>query len=153
MVHRKESDFPKGFNDLKLKQAKEIAKENFKFLVISNNNDTREDLVKKLTELGYLNVESSHTHEAMEKLLSDESINFIIAPWQSMYDSLWKISEKLKENERLIELPVIILSGESAIEDIKKFAMAEKNYSVLRVPFKMETLKEKIDNLLSFAFG
>jgi two-component system chemotaxis response regulator CheY len=118
-----------------------------KFLVVDDFSTMRRILVNIISESGYGKAEeASDGNEALEKLKSspyDFVVTDINMPNMNGFDLL----QRVKADERLKHIPVLLVTAEGRKEDIMTAAkMGAAGYIVK--PFTKPVLQEKVHNIL-----
>lgn len=120
-----------------------------KFLVVDDSVTMRRIVLNSLKNLGYDSfVEANDGKEALEKLVGDESINFVITDWNMPVLSGLEFVKSVRSNEKLNKLPVLMVTTRGVKEDIIEALQAKVNNYIVK-PFTPAILKEKIDQIVS----
>ena len=119
-------------------------------LVVDDDPDTRTYLTTVLEDNGYATVSAKDGAEALEKI--DEELPDLVALDISMPEkSGVAVYRALKENERLKQIPVIIVTGIS--EDFKKFISTRRQVpppeGYITKPVDFEQLLAMVGDLLA----
>jgi len=122
-----------------------------KFLVVDDSLTMRRIVSNSLKNLGYNNfVEAGDGREALEKLASDDSINFIITDWNMPVLSGLELVKAIRSDAKTSELPILMVTTRGVKEDILQALQAKVNNYVVK-PFTPQVLNEKIDQVLATA--
>ena len=120
-----------------------------KFLVVDDSVTMRRIVVNTLKTLGYNQyVEAEHGREALDKLNSDQSINFVITDWNMPVMSGLELTKAIRSDERIKGLPILMVTTRGVKEDIVQALHARVSNYVVK-PFTPQILKDKIDLVLS----
>ncbi|MFO7445561.1 MAG: response regulator [Ignavibacteriaceae bacterium] len=120
-----------------------------RFLVVDDSVTMRRIVVNSLKNLGYEDfVEASDGKEALEKLASDDSINFVITDWNMPVISGLELTKSIRSDDRYTKLPILMVTTRGVKEDIIEALQARVNNYVVK-PFTPHILKEKIDQILA----
>ena len=119
-----------------------------KILAVDDSSTMRRIIINTLKRAGYENVvEAENGKEALAKL-ETEKVDFVITDWNMPeMDGLTFVSNLRKSAEHS-KLPVLMVTTRSVKEDIVEALKAGVNSYIVK-PFTPDTLKEKIDQVLS----
>lgn len=125
------------------------AKEQSTILLIEDDETIRKALSRMLEAEGY-RVRAAVDGTQLSDLLDDTPLDLIMMdiglPWVNGLE----LAEMMKAHEQLKAIPLILISGRSSKEDIKKgFAAGCDDY--LTKPFDLEKIKKTIATLLQIA--
>jgi len=120
-----------------------------KFLIVDDSVTMRRIVVNTLKSLGYNQyVEAEHGRDALEKLASDDQINFVITDWNMPVMSGLELTKAIRSNVRTSQIPILMVTTRGVKEDIVQALQAKVSNYVVK-PFTPQILKEKIDLVLS----
>jgi DNA-binding response OmpR family regulator len=125
-----------------------MGNKNFKILVVDDEKDIVEFMGRKLQQEGYATVGAYDGEEALLKVKNDDPDMVILdltMPKLNGFEVLKEIRDKHADKWR----PVIIISGNSELESIKKGYNLEADL-YLNKPCEMEHLLRGIKTLQSF---
>jgi DNA-binding response OmpR family regulator len=125
-----------------------MANKNFKILLVDDEKDIVEFIERKLQQEGYLTVCAYDGEEALLKVKSDNPDMLILdltMPKLNGFEVLKEIRDKYTDKWR----PVIIVSGNSELESLKKGYNMEADL-YLSKPCEMKHLLRGIKTLESF---
>lgn len=121
----------------------------YKFLVVDDSITMRRIIINTLKNLGYKNfVEAADGNEALTKLASDEEINFVLTDWNMPVLSGLELVRTIRSDEKLSHLPILMVTTRGMKDDLIEALKAKVNNYILK-PFTPQTLREKIDQVLS----
>ncbi len=121
------------------------------FLVVDDSVTMRRIVINSLKNLNYSNfVEAGDGKEALDKLNSDSSINFVITDWNMPVMSGLELVKSIRGDENLSKLAILMVTTRGVKEDIIEALQAKVNNYVVK-PFTPQILKEKIDQILAVA--
>ncbi len=121
-----------------------------KFLAVDDSPTMRRIIVNTLKRIGYTDVvEASNGKEALAKLYS-EKIDFIITDWNMPEMDGLEFVNAIKADDNYKDLPILMITTRGVKEDIID-AMKAGVSSYIVKPFSPQTLKEKIESILSRA--
>jgi CheY-like chemotaxis protein len=124
-----------------------MAKETQKILVVDDEKNITELIKSILAKEGY-NVHTANSgNDGLTKaaeILPDLILMDITMPDMDGYQT----TEKIKQNPELVDIPVVFLTGKSAMEDGGK-AFASGGASYVRKPFNNQQLKDLVKLILS----
>ena len=122
-----------------------------KFLIVDDSVTMRRIVVNSLRNLGYDNfVEANEGKEAIEKLVSDDKINFVITDWNMPGVSGLDLVKSLRSNTKFASLPILMVTTRGVKEDIIEALQAKVSNYIVK-PFTPSVLKEKIEQILATA--
>ncbi len=119
-----------------------------KFLVVDDSVTMRRIVINSLKSLSYSDfVEAGDGKEALEKLGTDNTINFVITDWNMPVISGLELVKAIRSHETLNKLPILMVTTRGVKEDILEALQARVNNYVVK-PFTPQILKEKIDQIV-----
>lgn len=120
-----------------------------KFLVVDDSITMRRIVANSLKNLGYTQfVEAVDGKDALDKLAADDSINFVITDWNMPVFSGLELIKSIRSDDKLKELPVLMVTTRGVKEDIVEALSAKVNNYIVK-PFTPQVLKEKIEQILN----
>ncbi len=120
-----------------------------KFLVVDDSVTMRRIVINSLKNLSYDNfVEAGDGREAMDKLIADSSINFVITDWNMPNVSGLELVKSIRNDEKLSKLWILMVTTRGVKEDIIEALNARVNNYIVK-PFTPQILKEKIDQIIN----
>ena len=119
-----------------------------KFLVVDDYSTMRRIVKNLLHDLGYANVTEADDGKTALPLLQNGSFDFLITDWNMPGMPGLELLQAVRSDEKLAQLPVLMLTAEAKREQIVEAAQAGVNGYVVK-PFTAQTLKEKIEKILS----
>ncbi|MGK9477040.1 response regulator [Melioribacter sp. OK-6-Me] len=122
-----------------------------KFLVVDDSVTMRRIVANSLKSIGYDNfVEASDGKEALTKLNSDDSINFVITDWNMPEVSGLELVKAIRSDEKKQSIPILMVTTRGLKEDILEALQARVNNYIVK-PFTPQILREKIEQILASA--
>lgn len=120
-----------------------------KFLIVDDSQTMRRIVVNLLSNLGYEDfVEASDGKDALVKLASDDSLNFVITDWNMPVLSGLELVKAIRSDEKMRNIPVLMVTTRGVKDDIIEALKAKVNNYVVK-PFTPAILREKIDQILA----
>jgi two-component system chemotaxis response regulator CheY len=120
-----------------------------KFLVVDDSVTMRRIVINSLRNLGYDNfVEAGDGKEALDKLIADQTINFVITDWNMPTVSGLELVKSIRNHEALSKLMILMVTTRGVKEDIIEALNAKVNNYIVK-PFTPQILKEKIDQIIN----
>jgi two-component system, chemotaxis family, chemotaxis protein CheY len=119
-----------------------------KFLIVDDFSTMRRIIKNVLSELGYTNVAEADDGTTAWPLLQSINFDFLITDWNMPGMPGLDLLKAVRADERLCDLPVLMLTAESKREQIAEAAQAGVNGYIIK-PFTATTLKDKIDKILA----
>ena len=109
-------------------------------LVVEDDCDLRELLAEILARAGYSVVQAANGKEALECLCGVERPRLILLDLSMPVMNGWQFHEALKANERLADIPVLVVS---ARRDGETLPVASERF--LRKPFELASLLDMVE--------
>ena len=119
-----------------------------KFLVVDDFSTMRRIIKNLLHDLGYPNVSEADDGKTALPMLQAGGFDFPITDWNMPGMPGLDLIKAVRADTRLAKMPVLMLTAEAKREQIIEAAQAGVNGYVIK-PFTAETLKEKLDKILS----
>ena len=120
-----------------------------KFLVVDDSVTMRRIVVNTLKSIGYDQfVEAQDGKDALEKLVSDTDINFVITDWNMPVMSGLELTKAIRSDDSTKAMPILMVTTRGVKEDIVQALQAKVSNYVVK-PFTPQILKDKIDLILS----
>ena len=119
-----------------------------KFLVVDDFSTMRRIIKNLLHDLGYSNVTEADDGKTALPMLQAGDFDFLITDWNMPGMPGLDLIKAVRADTRLAKMPVLMLTAEAKRDQIIEAAQAGVNGYVIK-PFTAETLKEKLDKILS----
>jgi two-component system, chemotaxis family, chemotaxis protein CheY len=119
-----------------------------RFLVVDDFSTMRRIVKNFLTDLGYSNIQEADDGNTALPILKSGNIDFLITDWNMPGMPGLDLLKAVRGDPALAKLPVLLLTAEAKREQIVEAAQAGVNGYVVK-PFTAQTLKEKIEKILS----
>ena len=119
-----------------------------KFLVVDDFSTMRRIIKNLLHDLGYPNVSEADDGKTALPMLQAGGFDFLITDWNMPGMPGLELIKAVRADSKLAKMPVLMLTAEAKREQIIEAAQAGVNGYVIK-PFTAETLKEKLDKILS----
>lgn len=117
-----------------------------KFLVVDDFSTMRRIVRNLLKELGYTNVDEAEDGvQALTKLRSDK-YDFVVSDWNMPNMDGLTMLKKIRADDALKKLPVLMVTAEAKRENIIEAAKAGASGYVVK-PFTAATLDEKLHKI------
>ncbi|CAG0994306.1 Chemotaxis protein CheY [Burkholderiales bacterium] len=117
-----------------------------KFLVVDDFSTMRRIVRNLLKELGFSNVEEAEDGvNALQKLTSGD-FDFIVSDWNMPNMDGLELLKRIRADERLKGLPVLMITAEAKKENIIAAAQAGASGYIVK-PFTASTLDEKLSKI------
>ena len=98
----------------------EIKKPQIKILIVEDNQDSRELVVKVLKNKGYQMIEAVDGEEALEKT-ADHKPNIILMDISIPKLDGYEVAKRLKEHKEFKKIPIVALTAHAMRGDREKF--------------------------------
>jgi two-component system, chemotaxis family, chemotaxis protein CheY len=118
-----------------------------RFLVVDDFSTMRRIVKNFLNDLGYRRVVEADDGTTAWPILRRGDVDFLITDWNMPEMQGLDLLKLVRADERLSDLPVLLLTAEAKREQIIAAAEAGVNGYVVK-PFTAETLKDKIEKIL-----
>ncbi len=120
-----------------------------KFLIVDDSPTMRRIVNNTLKRLGYRDIEEADNGSTgLDKLKTIPGINFIITDWNMPVMDGLAFVQSVRGSSDFRETPILMVTTRSVKDDIIEAMKAGVNNYVVK-PFTPETMKEKIDAILS----
>ena len=119
-----------------------------RFLVVDDFSTMRRIVKNFLNDLGYNNVQEADDGNTALPILKTGNVDFLITDWNMPGMPGLDLLKAVRGDPSLAKLPVLLLTAEAKREQIVEAAQAGVNGYVVK-PFTAQTLKEKIEKILS----
>ena len=122
------------------------ASKDMRILVVDDFSTMRRIVRNLLKQLGYENiVEADDGTTALAKLQT-EKIDFCVTDWNMPKMSGMNLLKEIRDDEKLKDLPVLMVTAEALQENIVAAIKAGVSNYVVK-PFDAATMSEKIENI------
>lgn len=123
-----------------------MADKNLNFLVVDDFSTMRRIVRNLLKELGYNNVEEAEDGaDALTKLKSGQ-FQFVVSDWNMPNLDGLEMLKKIRADDSLKDLPVLMVTAEAKKENIIAAAQAGASGYVVK-PFSAAVLEEKLNKI------
>ncbi|TFW03238.1 chemotaxis protein CheY [Oxalobacteraceae bacterium OM1] len=124
----------------------------YHFLVVDDFSTMRRIVSNLLRELGYPKISEAEDGEAALKVLKSGEgvppINFVVTDWNMPNMDGLTMLQRIRADEQLRDLPVLMVTAEAKKENIIAAAQAGADGYIVK-PFNAATLKEKLDKIIA----
>lgn len=117
-----------------------------KILIVDDFSTMRRIIKNLLRDLGFNNTQEADDGQTAWPMLQTGNFDFLVTDWNMPVMTGIELLEKVRANEELASLPVLLVTAEAKKEQIVQAAQAGVNGYVVK-PFTAITLKEKIDKI------
>jgi two-component system chemotaxis response regulator CheY len=122
--------------------------QNIRFLVVDDFPIMRRAIKTVLNDLGYGDVTEAPDGNTALPLLKGGNFGFLITDWKMPGMSGLQLLQEVRADERLVKLPILMLTGEAAHARIIEAMRAGVTGYILK-PFATSALRDKIAKMLS----
>ena len=119
-----------------------------RFLVVDDFSTMRRIIKNFLNDLGYTSIAEADDGKTALPVLKAGDVDFLITDWNMPGMPGLDLLKAVRGDPALAKLPVLLLTAEAKREQIVEAAQAGVNGYVVK-PFTAQTLKEKIEKILS----
>ncbi len=119
---------------------------NMKILIVDDFSTMRRIIKNLLRDLGFTNTSEADDGLTALPMLQQGSFDFLVTDWNMPGMEGIELLKKVREDEELKSLPVLLVTAEAKKEQIVEAAQAGVNGYIVK-PFTSGTLKEKIDKI------
>ncbi len=117
-----------------------------KILIVDDFSTMRRIIKNLLRDLGYNNSAEADDGKTGLPMLQTGNFDFLVTDWNMPGMSGIELLRAVRADEKLKDLPVLMVTAESKREQIVEAAEAGVNGYIVK-PFTATTLKEKIDKI------
>ncbi|RMR09057.1 Response regulator receiver [Pseudomonas savastanoi pv. glycinea] len=119
---------------------------NMKILIVDDFSTMRRIIKNLLRDLGFTNTSEADDGLTALPMLESGSFDFLVTDWNMPGMTGIDLLRKVRADERLKHLPVLMVTAEAKRDQIIEAAQAGVNGYVVK-PFTAQALKEKIDKI------
>jgi len=119
---------------------------NMKILIVDDFSTMRRIIKNLLRDLGYNNTAEADDGTTALPLLQTGNFDFLVTDWNMPAMQGIDLLRAVRSDNRLKELPVLMVTAEAKRDQIVEAAQAGVNGYVVK-PFTAQTLKEKIEKI------
>jgi two-component system chemotaxis response regulator CheY len=120
-----------------------------KFLIVDDSLTMRRIVINSLKNLGYSEfIEACDGKDAYDKLINDNSVNFVITDWNMPVVSGLELTKAIRIHNDVKNIPILMVTTRGIKEDIIEALQAKVNNYIVK-PFTPNVLREKIDQILA----
>jgi len=117
-----------------------------KILIVDDFSTMRRIIKNLLRDLGYTNTSEADDGLTALPMLENGNFDFLVTDWNMPGMEGIDLLKKVRANERLKSMPVLLVTAEAKKEQIVEAAQAGVNGYIVK-PFTSSTLKEKIEKI------
>lgn len=117
-----------------------------KILIVDDFSTMRRIIKNLLRDLGYSNTAEADDGTTALPMLKGGGFDFLVTDWNMPGMQGIDLLRKVREDEKLANLPVLMVTAEQKREQIVIAAQAGVNGYIVK-PFTAQTLKEKLDKI------
>jgi len=117
-----------------------------KILIVDDFSTMRRIIKNLLRDLGFNNTQEADDGNSALPMLHNGNFDFLVTDWNMPGMSGIDLLKAVRSDEKLVSLPVLMVTAESKREQIIAAAQAGVNGYIVK-PFTAVTLKEKIDKI------
>ena len=123
-----------------------------KILIVDDFSTMRRIIKNLLRDLGFNNTSEADDGSTALPMLKNGAYEFLVTDWNMPNMQGIELLKAVRADERLKDLPVLMVTAEAKREQIMEAAQAGVNGYIVK-PFTAETLKEKIDKIFDRVKG
>jgi len=117
-----------------------------KILIVDDFSTMRRIIKNLLRDLGFNNTQEADDGQTAWPMLQTGNYDFLVTDWNMPIMTGIELLQKVRDDDNLSTLPVLLVTAEAKKEQIVEAAQAGVNGYVVK-PFTAITLKEKIDKI------
>ncbi|MBV1877970.1 MAG: chemotaxis response regulator CheY [Pseudomonadales bacterium] len=117
-----------------------------KILIVDDFSTMRRIIKNLLRDLGYTNTSEADDGKTALPMLQAGSFDFLVTDWNMPGMTGIDLLKAVRADQKLIELPVLMVTAEAKRDQIVEAAQAGVNGYVVK-PFTAAALKEKIEKI------
>ena len=125
---------------------------NMKILIVDDFSTMRRIIKNLLRDLGFTNTAEADDGVTALPMLQSGSFDFLVTDWNMPGMTGIDLLRAVRADERLKQLPVLMVTAEAKRDQIIEAAQAGVNGYVVK-PFTAQVLKEKIDKIVERVNG
>ena len=118
-----------------------------KFLVVDDYSTMRGIIKNLLQDIGYVNIAEADDGKTALPMLKEGNFDIVVTDWNMPFMAGLDLLKAIRADERLKELPVLMVTAEAKREQIVEAARAGVSGYVIK-PFTAEVLKQKLAKIL-----
>jgi len=119
---------------------------NMKILVVDDFSTMRRIIKNLLRDLGFTNISEADDGQTALPMLQGGGFDFLVTDWNMPGMEGIELLKRVRADEELKSLPVLLVTAEAKKEQIVEAAQAGVNGYIVK-PFTSGTLKEKIEKI------
>ncbi|MCP3674659.1 MAG: chemotaxis protein CheY [Gammaproteobacteria bacterium] len=119
---------------------------NMKILVVDDFSTMRRIIKNLLHDLGFTNTSEADDGQTALPMLQQGNFDFLVTDWNMPGMEGIELLKRVRADENLKSLPVLLVTAEAKKEQIVEAAQAGVNGYIVK-PFTSGTLKEKIEKI------
>ncbi len=119
---------------------------NIKILIVDDFSTMRSIIKNLLRELGFNNTSEADDGQNALPMLKSGDFDFLVTDWSMPEMDGLTLLKKIRADEELADMPVLMVTAEAKREQIVVAAEAGVNGYIVK-PFTAATLKDKIENI------
>ena len=119
---------------------------NMKILVVDDFSTMRRIVKNLLRDLGFTNTHEADDGNTAWPMLQSSDFDFLVTDWNMPGMTGIELLQKVRADDRLKKLPVLMVTAEAKRDQIVAAAQAGVNGYVVK-PFTAAALKEKIEKI------
>ena len=117
-----------------------------KILIVDDFSTMRRIIKNLLRDLGFNNTQEADDGQTAWPMLQTGNFDFLVTDWNMPIMTGIELLQKVRADDNLSTLPVLLVTAEAKKEQIVEAAQAGVNGYVVK-PFTAITLREKIDKI------
>jgi two-component system chemotaxis response regulator CheY len=117
-----------------------------KILIVDDFSTMRRIIKNLLRDLGFTNTSEADDGQTALPMLQQGNFDFLITDWNMPGMEGIELLKRVRADENLKSMPVLLVTAEAKKEQIVEAAQAGVNGYIVK-PFTAGTLKEKIDKI------
>lgn len=117
-----------------------------KILIVDDFSTMRRIIKNLLRDLGFNNTQEADDGNTAWPLLQTGDFDFLVTDWNMPIMTGIELLKKVRGDDKLASLPVLLVTAEAKKEQIVEAAQAGVNGYIVK-PFTAQTLKEKIEKI------
>lgn len=119
-----------------------------KILIVDDFSTMRRIIKNLLRDLGFTNTIEADDGNTALPMLQSTPVDFLITDWNMPGMTGIELLKAVRSDDKLVSLPVLMVTAEAKREQIVEAAQAGVNGYVVK-PFTAAALKEKIEKIFS----
>lgn len=117
-----------------------------KILIVDDFSTMRRIIRNIMKQLGFTNVEEAEDGDVAFEKLKNSDYDFVITDWNMPNMTGLELLKSIRADERLKEMPVLLVTAEAEKENVVQAAQAGVNDYIVK-PFTADVMQQKLQRI------